>query len=110
MYIKIKGQRYNEYSNLDLLKYKKIDENTLEINNEQIYFNPDFITYNIENIDGLTKAYRDEETNELYLEIIYRYTSEEKNIYENPNYFSDGGFRGTRFEDFTELENGGEIK
>ena len=109
MYIKISGQRYNEYSNTPFLHYKKIDENTLEINNEQVYFNPDFIEYDIKNIDGLTKAYRDENTNELYLEIRYRYTSEEKPIFENPNYYEDGGYRGTQFEDFTELENGGEI-
>ena len=109
MHIKILGQRYNEYSDVNLLHYTKIDKNTISINNEQIYFNPDFIEYNVENIDGINKAYRDEETNELYLEIIYRYTAEEKNIWENPNYYGNGGYRGTKFEDFTDLENGGEI-
>ena len=109
MKIKINGQRYNEYSDVKLLHSKKIDENTISINNEEIYFNPDFIKYNVENIDGINKAYRDEETNELYLEIIYRYTAEEKPIFENPNYYEDGGYRGSKYEDFSNLENGGEI-
>jgi hypothetical protein len=91
------------------INYKKIDENTLEVNGEEIYFNPDFVEYNVENIIEIVKAYRDLETNELYLELLYRYPAEEKSIWENPNYYSDGGYRGSKYENFTNLKNGGEI-
>jgi hypothetical protein len=93
----------------EVIKYKKIDENTISVNGEELYFNPDFVEYNVENIKEIQKAYRDLETNELYLELLYRYPAEEKSIWENPNYYNDGGYRGTQFEDFTDLENGGEI-
>ena len=101
--------KFSPQKNEHKINYKKIDENTIEVNGEQIYFNPDFVTYNVENIDGLNNAYRNEETNELYLEITYRYTEKEKHIFENPNYYENGGYRGTQFEDFSNLENGGEI-
>jgi hypothetical protein len=110
MKIKIIGQRYNEYAKdkAPLVRYKKIDENTIEINGEKVYFNPDFIEYNVENIPEIIKAYRDETTNELYLDLLYRYTEKEKEIFENPNYYPEGGFFGTKYEDSSYFEGYGD--
>lgn len=68
-----------------------------------------YLKYDQENIEEINKAYRDENTNELFLEIIYRYTQEEKLIFENPNYYPEGGYRGSKYEDFTNLPNGSDI-
>lgn len=109
MFIKFRPQSLDPRFQ-EIVDYKKIDENTIEVNGEQIYFNPDFVEYDVENIEEIVKAYRDLETKELYLELLYRYPASEKSIWENSNYYSDGGSRGSKYEDFTNLENGGEIK
>jgi len=104
MFIKFCPQRNDNQK----IYYKKIDENTISINGEEVYFNPNFIEYDTENINEIINAYRDENNN-LCLLLLYYYSKDEKNIWENPTYYDEGGFRGSKYEDFTNLPNGSDI-
>jgi hypothetical protein len=76
---------------------KFIDDWTVQIDGELYEFNKKYVTY--PNISEDTKgavqdAYVKED--ELYITVKYNYT--DKTIWENPNYYKSGGYRGTQFE------------
>lgn len=89
-------------------KIIKIDENTLKIDGEIYIFDESLSVYDVDEIDIIRESYR--VGNDLYIHIKYFFTIEEKEIWSNPNYYKEGGFRGSKFEDFSNLKNGSEIK
>lgn len=93
----------------EIIIYKKINENTISINNEEIFFPDDLSEYDVSETKEIIKAYRDDE-NILFIELVMPYSEKETKVWENPNYYSEGGYRGSKFENFTDLENGSDIK
>ncbi len=74
-----------------------IDDFTIEIDSETYEFNKKYITYPTisEDTKGvIQEAYVKDD--ELYITVLYKYM--DKTIWENPNYYKGGGYRGTQFE------------
>jgi hypothetical protein len=76
---------------------KYINDFTLEIDNELYEFSPEEIDYPDVNkqTNGIIQ-HAEVKDNELFLTIRFNYQN--KAIWENPDYYEDGGYRGSKYE------------
>lgn len=79
---------------------EKISEYSLTINGELFEFsNQDGDYPNInEETEGVILSAKVEDS-VLWIEVKREYTTEEKPVWENPNYYPDGGYRGSQWEE-----------
>ena len=91
--------------------YEKLSDNKLQVNDDVVDFsNTSIIEYEIpeELRFAIKKAYRETENGELYLYLTRFYSTKEKTIWEEPEYYGEGtSYRGTQFETYTK---NGELK
>lgn len=79
---------------------EKIDEYTIKIDGEEYEFSNQDGDYPkiSEETDGLILSAKVEDS-VLWLEVKREYSDEEKPIWENPSYYDDGGYRGSKWEE-----------
>lgn len=77
---------------------KYIDQWTIEIDGERYEFLPCYVEYpNVSEQTGGAIQRAEVRNDELYLTVLYRY--QDKGVWENPNYYENGGYRGSQYED-----------
>jgi hypothetical protein len=75
-----------------------IDAWTIEIDGARFEFLPCYVEYpNVSEQTNGKIQHAEVKNDELYLTVLYRY--QDKSIWENPNYYPDGGYRGSQYED-----------
>ena len=76
---------------------KFIDDWSIEIDGELFEFSPILVEYpDVSDQTGGKILHAEVKDGELYLTVRFQY--QDKSIWENPDYYKDGGFRGTQYE------------
>ena len=107
MKIKWKAQRRNTknikylQNTFDILTVRKGNIESTEDDTDYDFTNRDIAVYDVEGIEEIISAIRI--GGELHLELVRPYVTEEKHIWEDPEYCALG-FRGTEFESYTGIE------
>jgi hypothetical protein len=77
---------------------KFIDEWTIEIDDERFEFSPELVEYPDVSEQTAGKVQHAEvKDGELYLTVRFNY--QDKAVWENPDYYEGGGYRGAQYED-----------
>jgi len=77
---------------------KYIDNFTIEIDGERYEFSKELVEYqDVSEQTGGAIQHAEVKDGELYLTVLFRY--QDKGTWENPNYYADGGYRGSQYED-----------
>jgi ligand-binding sensor domain-containing protein len=90
--------KYIPHGDLKGLVVKHVSVDVVDIDGKLYDFsNKNIVEYNVSDVQEIKAAYRVDGI--LHLEIRQGYSKDEKHIWEDSNYYSGGGFRGSQFED-----------